>query len=186
MKKLILIKGHLATGKTTFKTQLEERFSIPSFDKDTIKETISDVIGFSNREENKRLSRATMAVMFQILKHFMKTNNDLILESNFHKEEFEEIKRQQVLFGYDVLVLDFYSDPSVLYDRFLKRAKQNRHITHLSMDFVDQVGFEDYLSKDDFIIPFNQVIRVDATTFDYQNDPSLLLKIEHFLEKKSR
>ena len=63
MKKLLLIMGDLATGKSTFASILSKRYGANMFGKDTIKEVLGDTIGFSNREENLKLSKATMELM---------------------------------------------------------------------------------------------------------------------------
>ena len=44
MKKLLLITGDLATGKSTFARLLSVRYGIPMFFKDSIKEVLGDVI----------------------------------------------------------------------------------------------------------------------------------------------
>ena len=54
MKKLLLITGDIATGKSTFANILSQRYNTNVFFKDSIKEVLGDTIGFSNREENKK------------------------------------------------------------------------------------------------------------------------------------
>ena len=54
MKKLLLITGDLATGKSTYAKILSKRYDTNVFFKDSIKEVLGDTIGFSNREENKK------------------------------------------------------------------------------------------------------------------------------------
>ena len=44
MKKLLLIMGDLATGKTTFAQALSKRYDTPMFFKDVIKETLGDQV----------------------------------------------------------------------------------------------------------------------------------------------
>ena len=56
MKKLLLITGDLACGKSTFGEILAKRYNSATFYKDKIKEILGDTIGFANREENIRLS----------------------------------------------------------------------------------------------------------------------------------
>ena len=63
MRKLLLIMGDLATGKSTFAGQLSRRYGTNVFYKDTIKEVLGDTIGFRDREENLKLSRATGELM---------------------------------------------------------------------------------------------------------------------------
>ena len=46
MKKLLLITGDIAAGKTTFSKILSKRYSAAVFQKDSIKEVLGDTIGF--------------------------------------------------------------------------------------------------------------------------------------------
>ena len=57
MKKLILIGGVLAGGKSTFSHIIGEKFCIPVVNKDRLKEILGDNIPTKNREENKKLSK---------------------------------------------------------------------------------------------------------------------------------
>ena len=91
MKKLILVCGDLACGKSTFCGQLSRRFDIPVFYKDTIKEVLGDTIGFANREENLKLSVATFGLLRHIFLQSADLGHDLILESNFRQHELEEM-----------------------------------------------------------------------------------------------
>lgn len=84
----MLITGDIATGKSTFANILSKRYNTNLFFKDSIKEVLGYTIGFSNRQENKRLSSASMELMFFIFSEFALLEKDLILESNFHKSKF--------------------------------------------------------------------------------------------------
>lgn len=66
MKKLLLITGDIAAGKSTFSKILSERYGIAVFQKDTVKEILGDFIGFQNRKENKKLSNAAIELMCHI------------------------------------------------------------------------------------------------------------------------
>ncbi len=50
MKKLLLITGDIAAGKSTFSQILSARYSAAVFQKDTVKEILGEWIGFQNRE----------------------------------------------------------------------------------------------------------------------------------------
>ncbi len=66
MKKILLITGDIAAGKTTFSKILSARYGAAVFQKDTVKEVLGEWIGFQNREENKALSNAAIDVMCHI------------------------------------------------------------------------------------------------------------------------
>ncbi|MBQ7284606.1 MAG: hypothetical protein IJW74_07165, partial [Oscillospiraceae bacterium] len=114
MKKLLLITGDLATGKSTFANILSKRYDTNVFFKDSIKEVLGDTIGFSNREENKKLSNATMELMFFIFSEFGKLNKNLILESNFHTIELERLHKIAFENNYEVLTIVLRGDVEIL------------------------------------------------------------------------
>ena len=91
MKRLLLITGDIAAGKTTFSNQLAQRYSVAVFQKDTIKEILGDNIGFRDREENKKLSNAAVQLMAHLFWQIAQTGSDLILEANFHGSELEQL-----------------------------------------------------------------------------------------------
>ena len=49
MKKLLIITGDLATGKSTFAGLLSKHYETSAFCKDSIKEVLGDAVGFVNR-----------------------------------------------------------------------------------------------------------------------------------------
>ncbi len=93
MKKLLLITGDIAAGKSTFSKILSARYGAAVFQKDTVKEVLGEWIGFQNREENKALSNASIDVMCHIFSRISPTKADLILEANFHEKELQKLHR---------------------------------------------------------------------------------------------
>jgi predicted kinase len=140
MKKLLLITGDLATGKSTFADILSKRYDTNVFYKDTIKEVLGDTIGFSNREENLKLSKATMELMIFMFKEFCKIDKNLILEANFRKVDLERLHEIAYENGYDVFTLAIHGEVEILHKRYLNRMNnENRHPVHLSttLDIFD-------------------------------------------------
>ena len=184
MKKLLLIRGDLATGKSTFANILSKRYNTNIFSKDTIKEVLGDTIGFSNREENLKLSKATMELMFFIFSENCKLNKDLILESNFHKNEIERLNKIASDNDYEMLILDLYGDFEVLHKRYLNRIhNENRHPVHLSTTFEVFDDFKQYIenSRKEEIV--GNKIRINANDFSYQTDENILASIDEFMKK---
>lgn len=182
MKKLLLVMGDLATGKSTFANILSLRYDTNVFFKDSIKEVLGDTIGFSNRSENKKLSSATMELMFFIFSEFCKLNRNLILESNFHTAELERIHRIAFENNYEVLTLVLRGDVEILHKRYLNRMhNENRHPVHLSTTldvFDDFKGCTEYLRSEK--IPGNTIC-INADDFSYQTDIDVLAKIDKFM-----
>lgn len=182
MKKLLLIMGDLATGKSTFANILSKRYDTNVFFKDSIKEVLGDTIGFSNREENKKLSSATMELMFFIFSEFGKLNKNLILESNFHTAELERLQKIAFENDYEVLTLVLRGDVEILYKRYLNRMQnENRHPVHLSTTldvFDDFKGCTEYLRTEKIL---GNTMYINADDFSYQTDKKILAEIDEFM-----
>ena len=185
MSKLLLIMGDLATGKSTFAKLLSQRYDVNMFGKDTIKEVLGDTIGFSNREENLKLSKATIELMMFVFSEFAKLNRPLILESNFHTGELERLHEIAKEYGYEVLILVLRGDVDILHQRYLYRMKnENRHPVHLSTTldvYEDFKGYIEWTRKEEIV---GNQIEINADDFSYQTDAVLLKKIDEFMEEQ--
>lgn len=183
MKKLLLIMGDLATGKSTFSDILSKRYETNVFNKDSIKEVLGDTIGFSNREENLKLSKATMELMLFIFSEFTKVNKSLILESNFHKEDLERLQEIAAENNYEVLILILRGDINILHERYLNRIfNENRHPVHLSTTFDIFDDFREYVEAARKEEIDGNIIYINADDFSYQQDTALLSRIDKFME----
>lgn len=182
MGKLLLITGDLATGKSTFAGQLSQRHGISVFYKDRFKETLGETIGFSNREENLKLSMASAALMRMIFEEFCKLDKNLILESNFRQAELEVLHKMAQAHGYQVLTVVLRADVQRLHSRFLHRLHhENRHPVHASGGFEEFDNFSAYvLGQRQLQIP-GEWIAVNADDFSYQQDAQLLARLDGFL-----
>lgn len=131
--------GHLAAGKTTIAKKLAHDLSLICFCKDDIKEILVDEIGFKDRAENLKLSKATFKIMSHIISRL---DNDgiLLLESNFKYHELDILKKQHA----DVSFISIFltGDVDVLYKRYLERQK-TRHIAHKSTGDIPFDVFRD-------------------------------------------
>jgi predicted kinase len=181
MNKLLLIMGDLATGKSTFANLLSQRYDTPLFVKDSIKEILGDTIGFSNREENLKLSQATGKLMSFIFTRFAEQKQDLILESNFRLAELEQLHQIAAEHDYQVLTLVLQGNAEILHKRYLNRMhNENRHPVHLCAQFNSFDGFCRYIESLRTEVP-GAVLAINADDFSYQNDPELLAQIDDFM-----
>lgn len=182
MGKLLLIMGDLATGKSTFAHLLSKRYGTQLFVKDSIKEILGDIIGFTNREENLKLSKATAALMYHTFSRFAEFDKNLILESNFRIGELEILHKIAAEHNYRVLTLVLQGDAPVLHKRYLHRMqKENRHPVHLCAAFNTFDGFESYIQSLRCANVPGEVISIDANDFSYQNNAALLDRIDAFM-----
>ena len=182
MKKLVLITGDLASGKSTFGDIAGKKFGVPVFHKDTVKEVLSVTFPFTGRSENLKLSKATMDVLKYIFLSSAKCGNDLILEANYHAEQLNEMFCLAEKEGYSHLVIVLQGDIDILYNRYINRIKnENRHPVHLSTNFDIKENFENYVKNTRLPNINGYVLKLNADTFEYQTDKKTFQIIEKFI-----
>ncbi len=182
MRKLLLLTGDIAAGKTAFSNILSKRYGIPVFQKDCIKEILGDTVGFSNREENRRLSRAATALMCHFFQRAAVAEGDMILESNFHHHELQELHRIAEECRYEVLTLVLRGDTETLYRRYMHRIRyENRHPVHLSTTIDVRDDFERCVELLRHESPIGSVIEINADSFAFQTDEQILRRIDQFI-----
>jgi len=182
MKKLLLIMGDLAAGKSTFARRLSERYRVNVFCKDSIKEVLGDTVGFANRAENKKLSNAAVELMRFMFAEFARLDKDLILESNFHTGELELLHKLAQDNGYGVLSVVLRGDTQLLYGRYMNRMEnENRHPVHLSttLDVFEDFKAHAEASRKEYIP--GEVLTVCADDYSYQSDKAVLENIDAFM-----
>lgn len=183
MRKLLLVMGDLATGKSTFASILSKRYDISVFMKDSIKEVLGDTIGFTNREENLKLSKATMELMIFLLSEYSKLGKSLILEANFHKEDLVRLHQIASENNYEVLTLVLRGDVNILHKRYLHRIyNENRHPVHLSTTFDIFEDFKEYIESSRKEEAIGNVININANDFLYQTEKELLTRLDEFIK----
>ena len=183
MKKILIITGDLATGKSTFGEILAKRYCCPALYKDKVKELLADSIGFKNREENKRLSIAAVELMIHCFTAVAESGGDIILEANFKEDELQKISELAKKRGYETLTLILRADMNIIHKRFVNRIEnENRHPAHVS-------GFDGYDSLKYYIelgrrqATFGDVLEINANDFSYQTDERILSHIDDFWGK---
>ena len=179
MKKLIIITGDLAAGKSTLASALSADLKIPYLTKDSLKEIACDVIGYSNREENRLLSITATNDMIYFFKQCAAVDNDLILEANFRHNELLELEEIVCEYDYQVTLIVLTGDIPLLYQRFLDRLT-NRHIAHRSNHLEESIDkFANYINviRDEDLVFYPHYI--DMTNLDEDEVTENALEIIH-------
>jgi predicted kinase len=189
-KKIIIITGHCAAGKTTFAARLSRELGIPYFAKDLIKIALNRSFPVENRADSRRLSAIAFDAIAFNAEKFMEVGLPLIIEANFvMMENHGGIKEGDALrslitrYGYQPLTYLFTGDLPVLYKRFAARdAIAERGVAN---KMWGEYTFEDYLKDNVHLKEFNiggKIVKIDATDFDAV-DFCKYIKVAHtFLE----
>jgi predicted kinase len=109
-KFIIFVSGLLASGKTTFSEYLSEKLHVLLINKDYIKEILCDTMGFSNREENLKLSDSTHKLMRHVTENSMKIGLPIILESNFNPGDAKYFENEIQKYGYKPITIMLTGD----------------------------------------------------------------------------
>ena len=156
-RKLIIITGDLASGKSTLADALSKYLNVPAFKKDVIKEQYCDIYGFITREQNRNLSVMAVDFMINSFLSFASMQQNIIMEANFRENELRQIQEMATQFAYDVILIVLRGDIETLYKRFLERLP-NRHRAHTSLNLDESIDrFREYIemlrSQDTVFIP---------------------------------
>ena len=82
MKRLVVVTGPPASGKTTLARALVPVLDVPLLEKDAIKEALFDVLGTGDAVWSRKLGRASFETMFRLAQRLP----EAILEGNFPTE----------------------------------------------------------------------------------------------------
>ncbi len=179
MKTLIIISGDLAAGKSTLAASLSDALDIAYLTKDSLKEIACDVIDYSTREENRKLSVAAVDSMIYFFHQSALVGIPLILEANFRHEEVTKIKQIADEYDYQVLLICLKGELNLLYQRFLDRLA-TRHRAHrsLNLDYSLEkfVSYINEIRKEDLIYP---AFTIDMSDLDEDEVVNEALNIIH-------
>lgn len=135
--RLILITGLPGTGKSTLARVLARHYAIPLICKDAIKEPLFDTLGMPDREGTRRLSNASFAVMFSVLRDCAAAGSDVILEGNFRPGEHESSLLGSVPQSTQFAqVLCRVAEPIRIARLKARAADPSRHAGHRDAEFV--------------------------------------------------
>ena len=82
-RKIIVITGYLASGKSTFARLLSSELNIPCFIKDTFKSALCASIDVNSREVSSRFSAVTFNAMIYVTERLIQTGVPVAIEGNF-------------------------------------------------------------------------------------------------------
>ena len=171
-KKIIIIEGYLASGKSTFALQLSKSLNVPYLMKDTFKTALCKNISIADRNERSLFSAVTFDAMMYVTERLFETGSPIIIEGNFVPvgvkkiDESGVIKRLIDKYGYTPLTFKFTGDTQILYKRFIDREKtiERGEVNKIGVD-VSYKSFAQWChSLDDFNVG-GKIVQIDTTDF---------------------
>ena len=182
MGKIIIITGGLATLKTTISKKLSEDLKVISFNKDDIKESLVESIGFINRSENKKLSQATVSLMIRLAKNFSIYIKILSLRRILNKMSLTNYIPIHLIKDKDILTIDLYGNEEILYDRYVKR-NAFRHPAHTSTGLMSMDMFKASIKAHEISSHKGTYKRYDTSYFNDEVYQELCAYVREFLLK---
>ncbi|HEX6779410.1 MAG TPA: AAA family ATPase [Ktedonobacterales bacterium] len=129
---LLLVSGPPGAGKTTLGKKIAYDLKMPFFNKDGIKETLFDTLGWRDREWSRQLGIASTRLLFHCIERQLEAGRSVVAESTFQATyDAPRLPALQERFHCQVLEVHCTAATDVLLARFLERAQSSqRHPGH--------------------------------------------------------
>lgn len=187
-KKIVIIEGHLASGKSTFARQLSKSINVPYLIKDTFKMALCKNVSITNKDEKSLFSAVTFDAMMYVIERMFETGNPIIIEGNFvpagvkYVDEAGVIKELINEYGYTPLTFKFTGDTRILYKRFIEREQtiERGQANKIGID-VPYETFDKWCHNLDNFNVGGKIIRVDTTDFNTIDFNNYIEEVRKFL-----
>lgn len=175
-KKIIVIEGYLASGKSTFAVQLSQAINVPYLIKDTFKIALCKSVSVNSRDESSRFSAITFDAMMYVAERLLEIGHPIIIEGNFVPAGVKNINEAEVIknlidkYGCSSLTFKFMGDTQVLHQRFVEREKTLERGQVNTMGFIPtHSDFEKWCHNLNEFDVGGTIIKVDTTDFQKVN-----------------
>lgn len=171
-KKIIIIEGYLASGKSTFALHLSKSIKVPYLVKDTFKTALCKNISIADRKESSLFSAVTFDAMMYVTERIFETGNPIIIEGNFvpggvkKTDEAGVIKQLIDKYEYTSLTFKFMGNTKILHKRFIDREKtvERGQANKIGADIPYDI-FDQWCHNFDHFNVGGEIVQVDTTDF---------------------
>lgn len=183
---LVIVSGPPAAGKTTLARGIGQRLGLPVFTKDDLKESLYDSLGGDDLDSSRRLGRASIDLLFNIMEVQLSAGHGLIAESNFYARDHPpRFKRLAERCPHRVVQVHCSASDEALVSRYRARgASGSRHPAHFDGPNVGRLrrGLSERI-WDPLDVP-GRLIRVDTSSFEAVNVDDVVAEIEVVLPRR--
>jgi predicted kinase len=129
---VVIVTGPPCTGKTTLARRLAVDLGLPLICKDTIKETLFEVLGVTDRAGSRRLGGASMELLYTFVEAQLAAGQSCVAEGNFDAGYSTPVLRRLARdYPHTSVQVNCAADPAVLRARFRQRSLSGeRHPGH--------------------------------------------------------
>ena len=121
MKTAILVNGVPASGKSTVAHGIADRLGCPLMTLDTVKDPLFEYFGTGDREHNRKLGRASYAIIFNAIRDWPKTST-VVIDAWFGFQPLEILDRHLVTAGIGrVIEIWCHAPDAVVAERYRAR-----------------------------------------------------------------
>lgn len=180
MANLIFVSGPSASGKSTLADRLALDLGLPVIHRDRIKEAMFDTLGYSDRQQSKKLGIAAAVVLIRELEDILKVGISCIVEAKFIPKFSEEELAQLINdTGAKAIQIQCSCDGEVLYERFKQRAlSPDRHPGHDERNNLEDFREELLAGSLPHMDLGSEVLEYDTTEQSEERYQSLLKKVQ--------
>jgi len=141
---LIIITGPPCSGKTSLSMLLSQRYAIPAFGKDMIKESLADTLNGEDRPGSRALGIAAEELLYVIADALLHSGGSVILEGTF-KDPHARGPLADLIARHAAAAVQIQciTRPDLLPERY--RNREGRHSVHSAAD--GGPGFEEDMRR---------------------------------------
>lgn len=171
-RKIIVIAGYLAAGKSTFARRLSTELQIPYLVKDTFKIALCNSLTITGWEESSSFSSVTFDAMMYVTERLMETSCPIIIEGNFVPAGIKKVDEAGTIraligkYNCQSLTYKFIADTEILHKRYTERDKlPERGQVNAMLSDISHGDFDRLCHNlDDFSVG-GESITIDTTDF---------------------
>lgn len=196
MRKVILLAGYPATGKTYMSKIIKECIPTAMYiAQDEFKELLYDKVGFNDIMEKNQLVEEARILFYNTVDQSLQHNQVLILDYPFSTKQFSFLNELKEKYEADFLTIRLVGDLDVLYDRRIERdLVPERNKGHI-LDCYH--GYESYsrdnypLSREEYKascingkynqFQYGQLIEVDVTDYSQINYDQIKVEVKQYI-----